>query len=766
MLTNGKKYTLACWVKVTGVNDNGWAIKLGTAQNGLWWAKSTPRWVWNENDNGKRVIGTPIADDYTNWHHLVTTVDKTNSAAITAKHYVDGQPAEGYASQTWNNGSFALPAGDKIIIYPQNAQLCDIRLYDNVLTDEEVKEIAKGLILHYPLAGYPNSNILNKPHVRLPVEYQEVEYIQNDPSGNAYIDLNYTPTVPFTSINMNGTIAISQLDNARNFICTVGSGAHSHYFEINATHKIGCYDITSTDTVSNNERINFKSIIEPSRLTVTAWGDSAYLNNKSSTAYASSDDITPVLLFRLANNYKGRNIKFYKYNLLENNILKFYLIPCYRISDNKPGMYDLVNRTFYTNAGTGEFILGPLVSIPDEYMAVDYLSMKRGSYIDTGISVTSTHQFNFKYSVQSIVQWYGPFQAYTDENSMTTRIIANSTSTTNIFVYFMSRAGSGGAPAVNNVYSGNNDIIEGYMNYNNTYLYNHTTQKEFNITNNHVTGTASTAHMLLSGQASSAGRSKIYYFDTYNNDVLVQALRPVIRISDRKPGMYDLVTGTFFVNQGSNEEFTYSSQAIEYNIVRNEHNNIYTNDVNTLLAGSDPVAIRYPKYFKFTGSKSLYDTTFSYNTNTQNIWSTSIWFYYTAQTNTLQTLYAIHQPNAQADANTKVRPMITASSTANSLSVFAEGKYITISNLTTNMWHHLVCTCDGTTFTAYLDGESKGTATSLTFKSNTNLLIIGAYGTNKLTSPLTNGSVSDFRFYTTCLSADDVLKLYQMGNPN
>jgi len=115
------------------------------------------------------------------------------------------------------------------------------------------------------------------------------------------------------------------------------------------------------------------------------------LNNNSSTAYSSGTDISPVLLFRLSDRYKGRNIKFFKYNLLENNILKFYLIPCYRISDNKPGMYDLVNGAFYTNAGTGEFILGPLVSIPDEYMAVDYLSMKRGSYIDTGISVTNTH---------------------------------------------------------------------------------------------------------------------------------------------------------------------------------------------------------------------------------------------------------------------------------------------------------------------------------------------------------------------------------------
>lgn len=33
-------------------------------------------------------------------------------------------------------------------------------------------------------------------------------------------------------------------------------------------------------------------------------------------------------------------------------------IPCYRRSDSKPGMYDLVTDTFFTNAGTGEFITG------------------------------------------------------------------------------------------------------------------------------------------------------------------------------------------------------------------------------------------------------------------------------------------------------------------------------------------------------------------------------------------------------------------------
>lgn len=36
-------------------------------------------------------------------------------------------------------------------------------------------------------------------------------------------------------------------------------------------------------------------------------------------------------------------------------------IPCYRKSDNKPGMFDLVSRQFLTNSGTGEFTVGPNV---------------------------------------------------------------------------------------------------------------------------------------------------------------------------------------------------------------------------------------------------------------------------------------------------------------------------------------------------------------------------------------------------------------------
>lgn len=46
---------------------------------------------------------------------------------------------------------------------------------------------------------------------------------------------------------------------------------------------------------------------------------------------------------------------------------------------------------------------------------------------------------------------------------------------------------------------------------------------------------------------------KIYSCRIYENDVLIHNYIPALRSTDSKPGMYDLVTGQFFTNQGKGE---------------------------------------------------------------------------------------------------------------------------------------------------------------------------------------------------------------------
>ena len=47
-------------------------------------------------------------------------------------------------------------------LYPYYGDMNDFRIYDECLSKEQIKEISRGLILHYPLnSGYGNENLIN-----------------------------------------------------------------------------------------------------------------------------------------------------------------------------------------------------------------------------------------------------------------------------------------------------------------------------------------------------------------------------------------------------------------------------------------------------------------------------------------------------------------------------------------------------------------------------------------------------------------------------
>jgi hypothetical protein len=71
----------------------------------------------------------------------------------------------------------------------------------------------------------------------------------------------------------------------------------------------------------------------------------------------------PLFRWRSYNNYGYIfGMKIYRAELYNGSIKVIDMFPVYRKSDGKPGMYDVIRNTFYTNAGSGEFILGPTVT--------------------------------------------------------------------------------------------------------------------------------------------------------------------------------------------------------------------------------------------------------------------------------------------------------------------------------------------------------------------------------------------------------------------
>lgn len=85
-------------------------------------------------------------------------------------------------------------------------------------------------------------------------------------------------------------------------------------------------------------------------------------------------------------------------------------------------------------------------------------------------------------------------------------------------------------------------------------------------------------------------------------------------------------------------------------------------------------------------------------------------------------------------------------------------------SVTTNEWHHCVYVWDNGVAQWYLDGEKCGNAvtyTGRTYIQNTNNATIGnSYTGTNWNGTKFNGQISDFRIYSTALSADDILELY------
>ena len=205
---------------------------------------------------------------------------------------------------------------------------------------------------------------LTLSYSRLPVGYQEVEYLQS--SGTQYI---------------NTGLSIPYGDN------TWGTQFEITFMMLSdATHAVGgvVYNITNVllglPAVLSNTALyvygaqNVSGAPTPvvnTKYTVLLNNSSHQLiiNNSVIGTYTTSSTVSSaadVYLFGAHNTYGSGSVsqrgstRIYEYKRTINStgVVEQHLIPCYRTSDNVAGMIDLVGGTFYTNAGTGTFTVG------------------------------------------------------------------------------------------------------------------------------------------------------------------------------------------------------------------------------------------------------------------------------------------------------------------------------------------------------------------------------------------------------------------------
>lgn len=210
--------------------------------------------------------------------------------------------------------------------------------------------------------------------VRLPAEYQEVDWIEC--TGGQYLQLGISPSPTDVVELLFATNNNKPQSTAKNFtLYSAGDGTYQYttvltkgvtfpytygrYFSNVASENKGSYDMLSskTDYVWLRHRSNGNTKAQSCTDVGNNYQFWTEAPQKSSTL--DGDNINLRLFARIGSNtnfFVGRAKHFI---VIRDNAYVLNLISCYRKADSKPGMYDLVTGTFYTNEGTGEFLVGP-----------------------------------------------------------------------------------------------------------------------------------------------------------------------------------------------------------------------------------------------------------------------------------------------------------------------------------------------------------------------------------------------------------------------
>ena len=269
----------------------------------------------------------------------------TNTSTITL---TNGHKYLTYVNGTWSyvngtNQTLSVSGGTDMVI-----DLTQMFPFDTptTLTDNRVQALINRGTIPYNVGEIKNSVVSEITCTRLPKEYKEVEYIES--TGTQYIN--------------TGVITNSQKIKAHFYRTANDSGS---YF---GTYKDG--NVFRTLWYQNNNQIQlarlYNSNIVDNDITVDIDLPTISINTYSTNTGIST----------LQNEYKiyifGANIngtfgspisvRLYYFKVYENNVLIRDFVPCYRVSDNEIGLYDLVNGVFYTNQGTGTFAKGNDVS--------------------------------------------------------------------------------------------------------------------------------------------------------------------------------------------------------------------------------------------------------------------------------------------------------------------------------------------------------------------------------------------------------------------
>lgn len=221
---------------------------------------------------------------------------------------------------------------------------------------------------------------------RLPKEYQEVECIQS--SGTQYIDTGFIPDQD-TRIVMNVLLPIQSTTQFM-FGSRASSTSRTYSFTCNSTKYRSHYNTSWTEFAASASYTT-PFVLDKNKNVTTLNGE-----HTVTETYAAFTCPYSLILFGVndSGTIKASAIAtLYSCQIYDNGTLVRDFVPCYRKADGAIGLFDVVNKLFYTNGGSGTFIKGADVTGSGSSGSSLEFTYS-GNYTDNRVNGKGTVRFN------------------------------------------------------------------------------------------------------------------------------------------------------------------------------------------------------------------------------------------------------------------------------------------------------------------------------------------------------------------------------------
>lgn len=344
-------------------------------------------WLTNNNMVVNYVLGTPTNTKITNTA-LISQLNAIRSAAL-------------YGNKTEISVSSLNLIPEITVDYWENRDnLCEVKLANNEILDDNREELIEPIrntvngFGFYPFTATTEGHgwyevgdrlgIVTKRNI--PEEYQQVEYLKSS-TGTCYINTGFTGT------NQNTSFAIDYKLNGfvQNFDFPYGTRVQNTkqaqiYHQQSNTRVISQrYNTAQQDVYySAGDDVYNRHLYEQKK-------NEIYIDGELRATMAAQTFTNTYPVFVFATNAAGSvsakcKMTLYSFKIWDDGKLVRDMIPCYRKTDNKPGLYDAVNGGFYANAANvaDDFVVGS--DVADETTEVVITDIKLT--IDGGIKET------------------------------------------------------------------------------------------------------------------------------------------------------------------------------------------------------------------------------------------------------------------------------------------------------------------------------------------------------------------------------------------